>query len=163
AGLTVELAETEVAVSHERAHAELRGQGQRLAVERFGVPNAAGRGDLTGEAEGVSLCPTSREPAAERQGLSGVAPGLVELPGREVGHPRAQRDERRSGVIPPTMDSLDGASHQREPLLRPVGKDVGCTEGCGVERREYDKLPRSVEVEALLEERGRAWEIPATE
>jgi hypothetical protein len=37
----VELAEAEVAVGDERAHAELAGEGQRLAVVAFGVLGAA--------------------------------------------------------------------------------------------------------------------------
>jgi hypothetical protein len=51
----VELAEAEVAVGDERAHAEVVGECQGLAVGAFSVLGAAGRRDTTGEAEGVSL------------------------------------------------------------------------------------------------------------
>ena len=95
AGAAVELAEAEVAVGDEGAHAELGGEGQGLAVVAFSVLGAAGRRDVTGEAEGVGLAGPSPQPAGERQGLAGVAPGLVDPPGREAGHPRAQKSERR--------------------------------------------------------------------
>jgi hypothetical protein len=83
----VQLAQAEAAVSDDGAHAELAGEGQRLAVVAFGVLGAACRCDVTGEAEGVGL--PSPQPAGERQRLSGVAGGLVDPPGREVGRPRA--------------------------------------------------------------------------
>src|SRR5207237_6929097 len=55
----VELAEPEVAVGDEGAHAELDGECQRLAVVAFGVRGAACRRDVTGEAEGVGLASPS--------------------------------------------------------------------------------------------------------
>jgi hypothetical protein len=73
-----------VAVGNERAHAELAGEGQGLAVGAFGVLAAARGRDVTGEAEGVGLACPSPEPAGERQCLSGVADGLVDPPGREM-------------------------------------------------------------------------------
>src|SRR5881628_116651 len=59
-------AEAEVAVGDERAHAELAGEGQRLAVVAFGVLGAACRRDVTGEAEGVGLACPSPQPTGER-------------------------------------------------------------------------------------------------
>ena len=76
----VELAEAEVAVGDERAHAELAGEGQRLAEVAFGVLGAASRRYITGEAEGVGLASPSAQPAGERHGLSGVAGCLVDPP-----------------------------------------------------------------------------------
>ncbi len=163
AGAAVELAEAEVAVGDEGAHAELVGEGQRLAVVPFSVLGAAGRRDVTGEAEGVGLAGPSPQPAGERQGLSGVAGGLVDPPGREGGHPRAQKNERRPGVNRATAELLDGARDQRERLVSPAGEGVGGAEGRGDERCPDDELPRSAEVEAPLEDPGRAWEVPATE
>src|SRR5262249_49845216 len=55
ASAAVHLAEAEVAVGDEGAHAELGGECQGLAVVAFGVPGAACRRDVTGEAEGVGL------------------------------------------------------------------------------------------------------------
>jgi hypothetical protein len=55
----VELAETEVAVGDERAHAELAGERQGFAVVAFSVLGAAARRDITGEAEGVGLASPS--------------------------------------------------------------------------------------------------------
>jgi hypothetical protein len=54
--LSMELAEAEVAVGDERAHAELAGERQRFAVVGFSVLSSAGRHDVTCEEEGgVSL------------------------------------------------------------------------------------------------------------
>ena len=47
----------------------------------------------------MGLASPSPQPAGERQCLSGVAGGLVDPPGREVGRPGAQKNERRPGVI----------------------------------------------------------------
>jgi hypothetical protein len=82
AGAPRELAEAEVAVGAERSHAELAGQGQRLAVVTFGVLRVTRRRDVAGEAEGVSLACPSPQPAGERLGLSGVAGGLADTPGQ---------------------------------------------------------------------------------
>ena len=139
------------------------GEGQRLAVVAVSVLGAAGRRDVTGEAEGVGLACPRPQPAGERQCLSGVAGGLVDPPGREVGHPRAQKNERRPDVNLATAELLDGARDQRERLVSPAGEGVGGAEGRGDERCLGDELPRSAEVEAPLEDPGRAREIPATE
>src|SRR5262249_15767949 len=48
-------------------------------------------------------------------------------------------------------------------FLPPASEDVGGTESRGAERCVYDKLPRSAEVEAPLEDRDRPREISATE
>jgi hypothetical protein len=53
-----------------------------LAFSVLGTPC---RGDVTGEAEGMGLASPRSQPAGEPQGLSGVAGGLVDPPGREVG------------------------------------------------------------------------------
>ena len=48
-------------------------------------------------------------------------------------------------------------------LVSPAGEGVGGAEGRGDDRCPDDELPRSAEVEAPLEDPGRAREIPATE
>ena len=111
----------------------------------------------------MSLAGPSPQPAGERQGLAGVAGGLVDPPGREAGPPRAQKNERRPDVILATAELLDGARHQRERLVSTAGEGVGGAEGRGGVRCPIDELPRSAEVEASLEDPGRAREIPATE
>jgi hypothetical protein len=63
---------------------ELVGERQRLAVAAFGVLGAIHRRDGTGEAEGVGLASPSPQPAGERQGLSGVAGGRVDLPSESL-------------------------------------------------------------------------------
>jgi hypothetical protein len=83
----VKLSEAEVAVGDEGAHAERAGECQRLAVVAVSVLGAARRRNVTGEAERVGLASPSPQSAGERQSLSSVAGGLVDPPGREVGHP----------------------------------------------------------------------------
>ena len=152
-----------MAVGDERAHAERLGKRQRLAVVTFRVLGGACRRDVTGEAEGVGLASPSPQPASERQCLSGVAPGLVDPPGREVGHPRAQKNVRRPGVNLAAAELLDGARDQGERLVSPAGEGVDGAEGRGDVRCPDDELPRSAELETPLEDPGRAREIAATE
>ena len=106
-------------------------------------------------------CP-SPQPAGERQGLPGVAGGIVDPPGREVGRRRAQNNERRPGVKLATSELLDGARDQRERLVSTAGEAVGDADGCGNVRCPVDELPRPAEVKASLEELDRARKIPAT-
>ena len=133
----------------DRAHAELAGERQRLAVVAGSVLGGACQRDVTGEAKGVGLAAPRPQPAGERQCLSGVAGGLVDLPGREGGHPRAQKNERRPGVKLATAELLDGARHQRERLVSPAGEGVGGAEGRGEERYPFDELPVSLLAQAL--------------
>jgi hypothetical protein len=92
-----------------------------------------------------------------------VAGGLVDPAGREVGRPRAQKNERRLRESLATAELLDGARDQRERLVSTAGEGVGGAEGRADDRYPGDDLPRSAEVEAPLEDPGRAREIPATE
>src|SRR6266850_5563608 len=111
----------------------------------------------------MGLASPSPQPAGERQGLSGVAGGLVDPPDREAGHPRAQKNERRPAVILATAELLDGARDERERLVSTAGEGVGGAEGRGEERCPDDDLPRLAEVEAPLEDPDRAWGVPAME
>jgi hypothetical protein len=63
----------------ERTHAAGFGERQRLAVVAFSILDAACRGDVTGEVEGVSLASPGPQPPGERQGLSGVVGRLLDL------------------------------------------------------------------------------------
>jgi hypothetical protein len=91
-----------------------------------------------------------------------VAGGLVDPPGREVGHPRVQKNECWPDVNLATAEVLDGARDEREPRVSPAGESVGSTEGRGGERYKAE-LPCPADVEAPLEDSGRAREVPATE
>jgi hypothetical protein len=62
-----------------------------------------------------------------------------------------------------TAELLDGTRDQWERLVSTAGEGVGGAEGRGDERDPDADLPRSAEVEARLEDLGRAREIPATE
>ena len=158
----VERAETEVAMSDERAHAQLAGERERLAIRGFSVSAAARRCDVTGEAEGVGLGAASPQPPGERQGLSCVAGGLVDPPGREAGRSRVQKDDPGSAAIQ-AIAVFDGTHDQRERLISTAGEGVGGAESRGDDRYPVDELPRPAEVEASLEDPGRAWEISAAE
>src|SRR5262249_26560352 len=114
---SVPLAEAEVAVGHEGAHAEFAGDRQGRGIVVFGVLGAGRQRDVTGEAEGVRLGPSSPYPAGERQGLAGVAGGLVDPPGREAGRPRAQKDETGSDVILTTAECRDGTRDHQGRLI----------------------------------------------
>src|SRR5215472_3379075 len=62
----VDLAEAEVAVGDEGAHAEFAGERERLAVGAFNVLGAARRRDVTGETESVGVC--HRKPCNNKMG-----------------------------------------------------------------------------------------------
>ena len=62
-----------------------------------------------------------------------------------------------------TAELLDGARDQRERLVSPAGEGVCGAESRGDVRCPDDDLPRSAEVEAPLEDPGRAREIASTE
>jgi hypothetical protein len=66
----VQLAEAEVAVGDQGAHAEFGSKRQCLAVVAFSVRSAACRRDISGEAESVGLASPGPQPAGERQRLS---------------------------------------------------------------------------------------------
>src|SRR5262245_59783249 len=110
-GALVELAKAEVAVGAEGAHAERPGERERVAVVAFGIFDATGRRDVAGEAEGLGLASPSSQPASEGQCLSGVASGLADPSGREVGYLRAQKNERWPVVTLATAKLLDSARH----------------------------------------------------
>ena len=107
-------------------------------------------------------CPSS-QPSGERQRLTGVAGGLVDPPGREVGRPRTQKNRAPAGCDAGAAGLLDGARDQWDRLVSPAGEGVGGAEGRGGERCPDDELPRPAELEAPLEDPRRAREIPATE
>src|SRR5262249_44543426 len=159
----IELAEAEVAVGDEGAHAALAGERERLTVVAESALGVARRRAGTGEAEGVGLACPRPQAAGERQCLSGVAGGLIDPPSREVGHPGVQKDQPRRAVNLATAELLDGARDQRERLVSTAGEGVGRAEGRSDDRCRDDELPRSAEVVAPLEDPRRAGEIPAME
>ena len=61
-----------------------------------------------------------------------------------------------------TAELLDGL-RPRERIISAAGEGIGGAEGRGDERCPADEMPRSAEVEAPLEDPGRAREIPAAE
>src|SRR4030095_11319896 len=133
-----------MAVGNEGADAAWLSESHRVAVVPFSILGTARRRDITGEAEGVGLASPRPQPAGGRQRLSGVAGGLVDPPGREIAHPRVQKNERRPGVKLTTAELLDGARDQRVRLVGPAGEGVGGAEGCGDE--PCRELARSAEV-----------------
>ncbi len=156
AGATVELAEAEVAVGDEGAHAEFAAECQRLAVVAFSVLGAPGQRNVTDEAKRMGLAASSTKPAGERQRLSRVAGSLVDPPGTEAGHSCEQKNERRTHVILVAAERLDGARDQRQRLVMTAGEGVGGAEGCRDGRDIDDDLPRSAEVQTSLKDLSRA-------
>jgi hypothetical protein len=97
AGATLQLAEAEVAVGQERAHAELGGQGDRgpvVGVGRRPVAIALLGRHLAQEAEGRRLVAALAALADELQGAVGSGAGVVELAGEEVRLAELQDAER---------------------------------------------------------------------
>jgi hypothetical protein len=158
---TVQLAEPEVGVGDRGVHPELGGECQRLAVVAFGL-GAAGRRNVTGEAEGVGLAGPGPQAAGERECLTAVAGGLGDPSGCQVGPSRAEKNVRRPEVRLTNTNLLDGARSQRERFVRPAREAVRGAERRGYERYPEADLQRSAEVETPLEDLGRAWEVPAT-
>src|SRR6266851_2959604 len=95
AGAPVELAEAEVAVCDERAHAELTGERQRLAVVAVSVlwGNAAG-GDLSEEAEGPRLVAALTTLAGKGQRLPGEFESVLEPVGEDVRFAQIHQEAR---------------------------------------------------------------------
>ena len=110
----VELAEAEVAVGDERAHAELFGQGQRLreGLARFGwIRRRAGRGAFAEDPQRLGLIPAF--PIATRQ-LERFLHGLPRViwAGRRGGAPPA-RSQRCRGAV----HDLAGRARSHDRLL----------------------------------------------
>src|SRR5262245_9758475 len=98
AGAHGQLAEAEVAVRDERAHAELAGKSLGLAVVPERLVALANRSDGSRQAEGLGLASTSSQAAGERQCFSSVAGGFVYPSSQQVRRARTQHDESRPRV-----------------------------------------------------------------
>jgi hypothetical protein len=67
-----------------------------------------GRRDVTCEAESVRLASPRPQPAGERQGLAGVAPGLVDPPGRKNRSTTPFCSEEAGYISGATLDANGG-------------------------------------------------------
>jgi len=159
----MELAETEVTMGDERAHAAGHGERECLAIIGFGILSAAGRDDVTGEAEGVGFAAPGLQPAGERQDLPGVAGCLVNLPCCEADCPRAQKNVRRPEVKGATTEFFNPALEEGVGLVGPPGESIRGTEGDSENRRSDEIMPRVTDVDALLKDPYCEREIPTTE
>ena len=101
ADLGVERAEAEVAVGHERAHAEFLGQGEGLAVVGFGLLDLRGITpcrNVAEEAQGIRLVATFLVRTGERQRPLGE--GAAPPPGGQPADaPPQERDDRAPGCL----------------------------------------------------------------
>src|SRR5262245_33306835 len=147
----------------ERVHAQLACERQRFAIGAFDLIRTSCRGDITREAERVSLTSPSPQTLSERECLSGVAFRIVDPPGRKVARPGAQKNERWPVVSRLTAELVDAACHQWKRIISTAREAVSGGERRSDERYPDDDLPRSAEVEALFEVPDRAQEMPATE
>ena len=87
ADLGIQRAEAEVAVGLERAHAELLGQGEGLAIMGFGLlahPEARAARNLAEEAQGIGLVATFLMLTGERQRLFGEGVRLLQVAGQQL-------------------------------------------------------------------------------
>src|SRR5213593_4393937 len=118
----VELAEAEVAVGDERAHGELVGQIQSVAVVLLTSlgPGATPR-DLTQKAEGMRLASPRPQPACERQRLVDAADRLIDPPGSEIAHANQHEDETRSTVQRVTAELFDRLRYRRAGFGETIG------------------------------------------
>src|SRR5262245_50460930 len=104
-GALVQSAESEVAVSSERSHAEFDGQSPRIAVvadRTFNRRRIAVRGDLAQQAKCPGLEPTVLERAEELADVSGKTVRVLGTTGTEVGF---HQDQRRRAEEPIGGDS----------------------------------------------------------
>src|SRR5215470_11959431 len=83
-----------------------------------------------------------------------MAGGLVEPPGLEEGHPRAEKAEPRHAVPRATAEFVHGAGDERERILSTARDGVAGAEDGGDDRCHEGDLPRATEVEAPLEGPG---------
>ena len=95
--LAVQLPEAEVAVGLERAHAELLGQGEGLAVVGFGLValrRLAPRRNVAEEAQGIRLVAPFLVRTGERQRTLGEGVRLLQAAGQQLRLPQGETTER---------------------------------------------------------------------
>ena len=93
----IQLPEAEVAVGHERAHAELLGQGEGLAVVGFGLialRRLAPRRNVAEEAQGIRLVTSFLVRTGERQRTLGEGVRLLQAAGQQLRLPQGETTER---------------------------------------------------------------------
>src|SRR5262249_19679919 len=149
-------------VGDERAHAELLGQRERLAVVALGVVGAACRRDVTRQAERVDFAGPGSQSTSEHQCLLSVTGRFVNPTSPEGAHPSAQEDELRSVVSLATVELLNRPRNQRQ-RFGVTGEAVGGAESRGDKWYRAVELPRLAVAETSLENTDRTGEISTSE
>jgi hypothetical protein len=130
----VELAEAEVAVGDEGAHAERLG-------EREGVTIAAGRvlrgiavgGDLADEPKGPRLVAALTTFASKGQSSLGACESVLEPVGEEVRFAQMHQENRLDNSESHGFTGAPRVLQQRDALSHPPRERVGITQVAGVE------------------------------
>ena len=106
AGRGIQRAQATVAVGLERAHAELLGQGEGLAVVIFGliaVRRLTPRRHVAEEAQGIRLVAAFLVRTGERQGALGEGVRLLQAPSQELRLPQGEATERLKATVSPAV------------------------------------------------------------
>ena len=134
----VELAEAEVAVGDEGAHAERLGEGERVAVVALRVLRGiAAGGDLAEEAEGPRLAAALIALAGKGQGSPGEFASVLEPVGEDVRFAQIHQEERACTLrLPIVSVALSACFQQRDALSNPPRERVGVAQDARVLRTE---------------------------
>jgi hypothetical protein len=127
ADAVVERAEAEVAVGHERAHAELGGEGEGLTVVGFGgagVERITLGGDLAEEVKSPRCLAWPLLPPRQIEGVLGPLKCLIETPGEKV---RVTELADTNRIRASTLGDIDGERffQQGQALCGTSGEGVG--------------------------------------
>jgi hypothetical protein len=126
----VELAEAEAAVSDERTHAELIGQGQRVTVARLSVlhfPRFAPRGDLAQQPERLGLVAALPVLSRDLEGTLGPLQRPLDLVSKQVSLAEPGDPERRQPVPLLRVEVRRGLLEERVSILPLAGEQAQVT------------------------------------
>ena len=151
ADLGIQGPEAEVAVGQERAHAELLGQGEGLAVVGFGLlalRRLAPRRNLAEEAQGIRLVAAFLVLTGERQRALGEGVRLLQAAGQQLRLPQGETTERLIAC----HFRCRGLFHR----LREQRHGVGDAPGQGIRRTQGRSHPgeKEREVRVLTDAHG---------
>src|SRR5262245_38323521 len=159
----IELAEAEVAVGDERAHAELAGERQRLLKMR---PRRVGRRRISAGLSFAERPETLRPPTPLAAGASALKPMLGDSAGVTWTAGQEQRlalpDQVAAPAVRASRFALDRCLvKQAKPVLQASAACVCVAERAPERRHPIEDIQLAHEAEALLERRERGREVAA--
>src|SRR5262245_22111906 len=146
AGLPIELSQTNVAVSDERAHGELFSEGESLAIVVFRLPDIKrifARRDLAKEPKSVSLVSSLFVPTGETQSALCGGTGIRFPPGQEIRFAQPDGPQRFGLLGAGQSGTLDGLLQEGNSLSDASKERIGVAQGrthCMKERRVVHSL-----------------------